>query len=372
MLESLLGIRLVLWMGKTVPIPAPYDALLALTRLEVSNDSENGDGFQITFAMGKDPSADYSLLKAGALEPFSRVVIGVVMGVIPEVLIDGVITHHQIAPSSEPGVSTLTVSGRDVSLMMDLEEKNEKYENQPDFVIFTRLVANYAQWGLVPMPSPTTDVPIMLQRIPRQHETDLKFIQRLARRNGFVFYVEPLTFGVNTAYFGAENRLGIPQPALSINLGSSTNVKSLHFTNDSLAPVGTQSSFLEPISKTSIPIPSLPSLRIPPLAASATPAKKKVLLRGSANQNPAQAALASAGAVTRAPEPVSGEGELETVRYGAILRARKLVGVRGAGLTYNGNYYVRRVSHSIARGSYTQRFSLSREGTGTLLPVVRP
>jgi hypothetical protein len=54
------------------------------------------------------------------------------------------------------------------------------------------------------------------------------------------------------------------------------------------------------------------------------------------------------------------------------LRARGLVGVRGAGFAYDGNYFVRSVTHDIARGSYTQSFTLSREGTGALLPVVLP
>jgi hypothetical protein len=48
------------------------------------------------------------------------------------------------------------------------------------------------------------------------------------------------------------------------------------------------------------------------------------------------------------------------------------VGVRGVGLSYGGNYYVRSVKHVIARNAYTQHFTISREGTGTLLPVVRP
>ena len=41
-------------------------------------------------------------------------------------------------------------------------------------------------------------------------------------------------------------------------------------------------------------------------------------------------------------------------------KARKLVGVRGAGLAYNGLYYVESVSHQIKRGEYKQSFSLSR------------
>ncbi len=375
MLTSLLGIRLVLWMGPTVPLPAPPEVLSALSRVEVTQDVDGEEGFSLSFTLGKDKSLEYSLLNSGAVQPFGRVVIGVVMGVMPEVLMDGVITHSQLQPSSEPGRTTLTVIGRDVSVMLSLEEKNESYPNQPDFLIVTRILAGYAQYGLVPVPTPTTDVPIILQRIPRQQETDLDFLQRLARRNGFVFYIEPLTFGVNQAYFGAENRLGIPQPALSVDLGSSTNVSSPSFSNDHLAPVGTRGTFVEPLTKMAIPIPSLPSLRVPPLSSSPVSARRSVQLRSSANQSPIQAALAAVSAVSTAPEAVKGEGEVDTIRYGSVLRARRLVGVRGAGRSYDGFYYVRSVTHTLDRGQtpkYTQRFKLSREGTGTLVPVVRP
>lgn len=371
MLASMLGIRLILLAGSTVPLPVSYAVTSALSNLEVTNDSDQGDGFQMTFTLGKDGLVDYSLLRDGTFDPFNRVIIGVLLGVTPEVLIDGIITHHQVTPSNEPGMSTLTVTGKDVSTMLDLEEKNEKFENQPDSVIVMRLIAQYAQYGLIPQATPTTDIPLMIERIPRQQETDLRFIQRLAQRNGYVFYVEPLTFGVNTAYWGPENRLGLPQPALTMNMGHATNVTSLNFSNDALAPVGAQGSIVEPITKTSIPIPALPPLR-PPLALSPAPARRTVLLREVANQNPGQAATSAVATTTRSPDSVIGTGELETARYGNVLRARRLVGVRGAGFSYNGNYYVKRVSHRIERGTYTQSFTLSREGTGALLPVVRP
>ncbi len=378
MLASILGVRLVLWMGKTIPLPAPPDVLDALLKVEVTNDDENGDGFQITFSLGKDKTMDYSLLQSGAVEPFTRVMIGVILGASPEVLIDGVIAHHQVVPGNEPGTSTLVVTGKDVSQMLDLEQKNEKYENQPDFLIVTQLIGSYAQYGLVPTVTPTTDVPIVIERIPRQHETDLKFIRRLAKRNGFVFYIEPLTFGANTAYWGPENRLSVPQPALTMNMGSWTNVISLRISQDALSPVSTKGSFVEPITKTTIPIPQLPSLRIPPLAASPVEAKRTVILRDTANQNPAQSATSAVATVTGAPEAVTSDGELDTVRYGYVLRARKLVGVRGVGLSYSGNYYVRSVKHLIELGNpqtsatYKQQFKISKEGTGSLLPVVIP
>ncbi|HEX8558112.1 MAG TPA: hypothetical protein VF668_08430 [Pyrinomonadaceae bacterium] len=370
MLAGTLGIRLILMVGPTVPLPASAELSQALVGAEVTNDAAGGDGFQLTFTLGK-AAAEYGLLLGGALEPFNRVVVGVLMGAAPEVLIDGVITHHQVTPSNEPGRSTLTVTGRDVSVMLDLEERNQSYANQPDFVIVSQLLGRYAQYGLVPAPAPTSDVPIELERVPRQHETDLRFIQRLARRNGFVFYVEPMTFGVNTAYWGPESRASVPQPALTANMGHYTNVRSLNFSNDAYAPVGTEGSFVEPASKTAIPIPAPPSLKLPPLAMRPAVPRRTALMRETANQNAATAATRAVAAATNAPDSVTGQGELDAVRYGHVLRARRLVGVRGAGFSYDGLYYVRRVSHRIARGAYTQSFSLSREGTGSLLPALR-
>lgn len=371
MLASVLGMRLVVLIGDTVPLPASYEVMSALQQVEVTNDSGQGDGFQITFSLARSGLADYGLIQSGTVDPMKRIVIAVLLGALPEVLIDGVITHHQFNPGDQPGRATLTVTGRDLTALLDLEEKNESYPNQPDFLIATRVLANYAQYGIVPRPTPTTNVPIMLERIPRQQETDLRFLKRLAERNGFVFYLEPLTLGVSQAYFGPENRLGLPQPALSVNLGATTNVKSVHFTNDALSLVGTRGTFVEPFTKMSIPIPALPSLRVPPLAARPATSCRIRLERSTANQGPASAATTALASATRAPDPITADGEVDGVRYGHALRARRLVGVRGAGLTYNGFWYVRRVTHTIApRGQYSQRFQLSRDGTLPLTPVV--
>ena len=367
-----LGLRLFLLIGNTVPLPASSDLMNALTNVEVTNDADQGDGFQLTFTMSKGKLLDYDILKNNSLQPFNRVIISVLIGVIPQILIDGIITHHQISEGTEPGSSKLTVTGKDLTIMLDLEEKNKQYKNMPDFLIVSEIIASYAQFGLIPIPSPTTDIPIELQRIPRQQETDFKFIKRLAEKNGYIFYIEPVTFGVNNAYWGPEIRGGIPQSALTKDMGSYTNLNSLNFSNDSLAPVGTSGTFLEPITKTSIPIPSLPSLKIPPLSSSPVEPKKKVLLRDTANQNPIQAAINLVASITRSPDPVTGTGEINTLKYGSVLRARKIVGVRGAGTSYDGFYYVKKVTHNISQGEYKQQFTISRDGTSAILPLVAP
>jgi len=239
-------------------------------------------------------------------------------------------------------------------------------------VIATRIIATYPEFGLVPAVTPTTDVPIQTDRVPSQQETDLAFLRRTAERNGFVFYIEPVTFGVNKAYWGPENRLGLPQPALSQDMGVATNLRSLDFSHDSLQPAAPSGVIVEPFLKLSIPIPPLPSLKIPPLAASPAPALRRTIVRDVANQNPLKAATAVVAEATNAANAVSGDGEIDTVKYGHVLRARRLVGVRGAGLSYDGLYTVESVTHKLMRGEYAQRFRISREGTGTTVPAVMP
>lgn len=364
-----LGIRLVLRMGPVIPLPVPDVISRALDSIEVTNDNETGDGFQMTFVVIKDKLLDYTLL-TNVFNPGFRVAIGVELGASTEVLIDGVIEHHQVQPGQGADGARLTVTGKDISSLLDREERNESYENQPDFVIVLQALARYPQLGFVPLVMPTTEVPLSTDRIPRQAETDLTFIKRLASRNGFVFFIESGPIGVNKAYWGPDYRSLDPQPALTKDLGPSSNLSSLNFSNDSLAPVAAQGVFIDPIFKMSIPIPQLPSLKLPPRAADIQSALRTVKLRDASNKTVGQAATSALAASEGAAAVVSGEGELDTAKYGHVLRARRPVGLRGAGLSYDGYYNVQAVTHQIARGEYKQRFRISREGLGTTTQVL--
>ncbi len=368
-----LGVRLQLLLGPTLPLPAPYPVVDALAEVEVENKDREFDGFKLTFTLGKDTLLDYSLLLSGIIDPPSRVIIVAIINGMPQVLIDGFITRHQFVPSNRPGESRLYAYGKDITMKLDLEEKNETYPNQPDSIIATRILASYATLGLVPQITPTTDVPIELDRVPSQQGTDLAFLRELASRNGFVFYIEPTPVpGINTAYWGPDNRLGLPQPALTMNMGPDTNVDSpINFSYDAMEPEEPQITIVEPLTKLAIPIPIPGGLR-PPLARSPARPLRKTLRRDTANLNPAQAILRGLASQTGSSDAVNGSGEVDSLRYGRALKSRRLVGVRGVGQSYDGNYYVQMVTHRIKRGEYKQSFTLVREGLGTLVPLVVP
>ena len=370
MLKNTSGIHLILKIGPNIAQPAPYDVTTALTRLEVTDNADERDGFQMTFTLNKVKSSDYNLVQDGTLDPKSRVKIGVRLNGRTEMLIDGIITQHQFAPSNEPGTFTLTVTGEDISLKFDLEEKNLSFRNMSDSAIVQQVLGRYADLGLKNEIDDTDDTPHENQRVTRQASTDLAFLQMLAKRNGFVFYLDPDTFDSNLVHWGEEDRKDVPQHALTMNMGSATNVTSLSFSHNALTPVDVKGSYIDPGNK-QINAASSSSSNLQPLAARATPMMRTVLLRNSGQRTSRQASLAGDALKIDNSRSVTGEGQLDTERYGYILRAGGLVGVRGVGASYNGNYYVRRVTHTIERGSFTQSFSLSREGVGAKEKKVR-
>lgn len=362
MLENRFGVRLILHLGQTVPAPPSPSLLSSLSAAEVISDASGASGFQLTFALSQQDAPDPRT--GGVLEVMSRVRIGVLIGGVPEMLIDGVVTQHDFSPQGLGSTGTLTVTGRDLSLLLDLEERNAAYENQSDAVIVNQILSRYSQLALVPDVAQTAEAQSMVQRIPRQAETDLEFIQRLAERNGFMFYIEPLAFGVSRAYFGSPQR-GPRLPALSWNLGPGDNLSSLRASADGLAAVDVESLFLDSAagSKSLRRIPPSASAD-DPHAAGALPALRKIIHRQAAPLTEGRVASYAAALIANAPDPIALEGTVDIGRYGNILRPRSVVSLSGAGSTYDGDHVVRRVSHRLQPGSYIQRFTLGREGTG--------
>lgn len=359
-----LGVRLQLLVGATIARPAPYDVVDALDSVTVTNRDRERDGFQLTFGVGKDSLVDYQLLRNGHFEPPARVSVLVIFAGAAQVLVNGIVTDLQLVPSNLPGESTLHVTGEDVGLQLALEERNVVFRNQSDAEITQSILENY---GLEPDVTETSDRPSEQQRVVTQQDTDLGFVQELARRNGFVFFVEPTDIpGVSRAYWGPERRTGPPQPALMLSAGPDANVDGpITFGFDALAPASPEVTILEPSTGLQIKVP-IPTDVLAALSRRPAAALRTVLSRDSANLDPVQAALRAQATSTSTTDAVTGRGELDAVRYGRALRSRQLVDVSGAGATNNGTYYVQEVTHHIQRGSYRQSFTLVREGLGAL------
>jgi hypothetical protein len=378
---SLLGVHLTLLIGPTVPIPAPLPLTEALNEVKVTQSDSGRSGFEITFTAGRGGITgvvDYPLLSLPLLEPFNRVILVVTLGVIPQVLMDGIITRREVSPGAEPGQGRITITGEDVSVMMDLHEKSQQYPAMDETLISDLILVQYAQYGLIPevIPPIALDLPLPVERIPVQQGTDLDYLNKMAARFGYVFYIipGPLPF-TNTAYWGPKLRPGVPQSAITINMGGETNATIGAFQTNALGPQTVGGLVQDRDTGVTVPVQTFASTEVP---LSLMPVGLVNILNTRSSQfresgvNIEEAFGRAQGTTDATAHAVSVDGELDAATYGSILQPRGLVGLRGAGFLHDGLWYVKKVSHHIKIGTYTQSFTLTRDGHGSTVPAVIP
>jgi len=369
-------IHLTLLIGPAVPVPVPRDVLDALERVEVASHSGGTQsGFELTFSLSKrSPLHTLFLLTGGATIPIVRVVVAVTIGGRAEVLMDGVMTHHEVRPGSG-GTSALVIKGKDLTALMDVIELDGiPYPAMPPALRVLTVLAKYAAFGVIPMviPGVVEDLPIPIERIPRHQGSDYAYVSQLARESGYVFYLDPGPVpGTSRAYWGPEIKVGPPQPALNIDMDAHTNVDSLSFDFDKEAKEMPVVFIQDQASKVPIPIP-IPDITPlnPPLGAVPPLPPRLKFLTDTAKSSPLQAVMQGLAYASRHADAVRGTGTLDVVRYGRVLKSGQLVGVRGAGTAFDGLYYVKSVTHTLGRGEYRQGFTLARNGLVSTLPTV--
>lgn len=361
---------LTLLAGPVEAIPVPKPVMDAFASAQVTESATGRSGFQLTFTL-----ANGSPLQALLLVPLLRVILVVTYGGLPQVLIDGVVEQYEVQPEAMSGSSRLVVTGHDLSALMDLTDLTGlPYPGLSPDLRVQSILARYAAFGVVPevVPVPAPDIQVPLVQTPVQHGTDLAYINELAAAVGYVFYLAPgLVPGTSQGYFGPQVRIGVPQPALSVNMDAWTNVENLTFSYQPLAAAAPVVYVADATTGVAVPVPIPPVIPFdPPLGAFVPPPMKFPLLDYTADKTFAEALMLGMAEAARTADVVSGNGRLDVDRYGAVLRARGLVGVRGAGIAFDGMYYVDGVTHDLKPGEYKQSFTLKRNALIASLPVV--
>jgi hypothetical protein len=378
------SVQLTLLIGPILPVPVPSTVLEALSEVEVTIEDVGQSGFQLIFSIDKQSPLNVLFLLTGGMPLlFMRVILIATVNGLPNVLIDGVITNNQIAPGDKGSNSTLTVTGKDLTTLMDqTDSSGTPFPACPPEARVAMLLAKYALFGLVPViiPSVMVNVPIPAEQTPSQQGTDLQYIRYLADQVGYVFYIAAgPAAGSNTAYWGPQVKVGIPQPALNVDMDAYTNVDSMHFTFDQEKNrIPLVLTYIEAAGTTvALAIPPYTPLNPPlgliaPYPTNQDSPDLKPFRDDMAKLPTAQAIMMGLAAAADYAEAVTCEGSLDVTRYGGLLSPRGLVGVRGAGPAFDGLYYVKNVTHKIKRGEYKQNFTLTRNGLVSTVPTVTP
>lgn len=376
-----LGVRLLVLAGPTVPLPLPgpvAERIVSVTAIETDGGRS---GFSITLdpaRAGMLDAIDSFLLSTPQLRIGARVSIVLMVGPVPMTLADGFLTRLEHRPADGGSAGELVWTGEDASWLLDREEVARQFP-MDDYIQVMAVLAPYSAQGIIPFALPPVDMdpPLPIERVPQQRGTDLAHLAELARRHGYVSYAMPGPApGTSTWYWGPQVRLGIPQPAITIGqLPSSNVVGSVSFSLDAHAPVTLTGRSTDRRTGQTLPVRTAPPTRIP-LATEPTWAVAADSTRvriASDDGSSIVGTLARAQAeVDGAADAVTATGVLDGARYGSVLRPRGLVGVRGAGRSHDGFWYVRSVEHTWRPGAWQQSFTLSRDGLGSTTPAVMP
>jgi len=374
------SIQLTLHMGPVVPVPAPRVVIDALQSVTVTTAAGSASGFQMQFSFNSSSELNTLFVIAPALSssvatPPLRILLIVTINGLPTPLFDGVMTNVQVQAGQNGSPGTVNVTGDDLTKVMDTQEFDGlPYPAMPVAARVALICAKYAAYGIIPLPVPEIflDVPIPVEKIPAQQGTDLNYIKQLAEEVGHVFYIEPGPApGTNIAYFGPEIKVGVPQPALNVDMGPHTNVESLNFSFDPAKGVLPVVFIQNQMTRVPMPLP-IPNLNPlqPPLGALSTTLSNIKMLKDTAKMSPAKALSKGLKEAAKSQDSVTATGNLDVLRYGRLLKARQLVGVRGVGLAYDGVYFVKSVTNTLKAGEFKQSFELTRNGLISLTPTV--
>ncbi len=346
--------------------PAPPELIDVIQRLEVEDHADMADMVRLTVAIAiRDGCGSWNVVDQNTFQRLTKLRINVNVGSgKTEPLIEAYVIQTSADFANQPGQSVLNVVAMEPTVKMNLKETVRPWPNMADSDIAEQIFGHYKFGTDIDPTQPTRDE---IDHTEMQRGTDIQFLQFLAQRNGYECYVElnPET-GVVEGHFHKPRLQQTPQGVLSVNMGDATNVNSFQPSFDMLQPATAQAANVDIHSheKQSTDSDSIEDRTLGSTPTVSGDDPRQVLLSGTGLTDTGELQTAAQAEVDRSAFAITAEGEVNTVAYGDVLRAKRPVLVRGAGRQFSGIYYVERVTHTFTGDGYTQHFSLRRNAAG--------
>lgn len=346
--------------------PVSADIIAAIREIEVEDHAEMADMMRLRLAVAvRENGSGWTVLDEELFERLTNLRLSVTVGSNNSIpLIDAYVIDTNTEFAYQHGNSVLEVVAMDPTVLMNLEEKVRPWPDMADSDIASTIYGEYGFSAQVEQTQPTRQE---VDRTVMQRGTDIQFLRELARRNGYESYVE-----LNTDTGQVEGHFHLPrvdqthQGVLSVNMGTATNVNSFQGRNDMIRPASAVANNLQ-ISDQSDQNADASESALTNLGNSTTTTADRprtVLISNTGLSETGELQTYAQAVVDRSAWSIRAEGELSTVTYGSILRAKRPVNVRGAGRQFSGTYYVEKVLHRISDEGYTQKFTLRRNALG--------
>ncbi len=181
----------------------------SLLELEVEEHYELAAVFRMRLAIVRGEDGLWTFLDQGKAKPWAKVELQMDFGDDSQPLLTGYVTHVRAHFDPAEGNSYLEIVGMDSSCLMNLEEVIKDWPGKSDSDIASDIFNT--KYHLTPTVDSTNITHDDKQSTIIQRETDIQFLKRLARRNGFECFVKG-----DKGYFRKPDLTSEPLPALGM------------------------------------------------------------------------------------------------------------------------------------------------------------
>ncbi|MFW6174254.1 MAG: phage late control D family protein [Chloroflexota bacterium] len=349
--------------GVAIAIGGSPDAELGegATLVEVHERVGQATTFRLQYGL-EIRDGDLPLLTDDRLGPGSEVSVLVPAGDSAQCLVKGPVHGQSIHLEHGGAGSTLEVTGSDTTVVMDRENRATTWNGVRDSDVAMAILGGY---GYVPDVDPTPGLHQESGHVLAQRASDLRFLRRLATRNGYLLWVTCDAFGIETAHFKRPALEGGGNTEVIINLDSS-NVDALDIEWDVERPTSVVGAQLDLKTKSDMggAVGATPNTILGAEGLQDISSVTRSAHVSAPADDSGELQARGEGALFNADWFVTAATETTLDALGALVRAHTLVTVRGAGSRHSGDYLVAGVRHTIDSSSHRMEIELVRNGWG--------
>jgi len=333
----------------------------SLIEVEVDDDHRQAACVcRIKFAITRQPDGLWTVLDDEGLKLWNKIRISVNVADEKVEIFNGYITQIKPHIDRDESKSYIEILGMDGTSLMSLEEKIKDWPNITDSDIAAEIFKN-PDYNLKPEVEKISVVHDEAVATIIQRETDIQFLKRLARRNGFECFVKG-----EKGYFRKPALTGKPMPVLAAFFGKQTSLTSFDARLNAMRPTAVEMHQIDTIRKEIMDAvvesgkqrklgrDDVLSVKAPNNITSRFHVKHAVATGQEEMENLCRAVY------DEAEWFIEASGEIDTKVYGSVLEVRKLVPVKGVGEIFSGIYYVTKVKHVLKMNQYIQHFVARR------------
>lgn len=329
----------------------------AASEVEVYEVAGEPASFRLRYELSLE-DGDLPLLGDGRLDAGAELTILASAGDEAVCLVKGPV-HRQVARLAHRGPgSTLEVHGADRLVELDRETRAAVWPDGTDSEIATSILSAYF---------PNVDAESTSASHSEQKHTlvqldsDLRFVRRLARRNGYLLWVTADADGVETVFFRSPPLDGEPAATLVINQDN-PNLSELELVWDVERPTSVIGQQLDLNSKGDLDgaVSGPPQTLLAALGLAAITGDTRSVHLHAPADDAGNLQARGTGLLREADWFVRVRCKVSLNALGRIVRPCTVVELNGAGLRHSGRYFVAAVRHCATTAEYTMELELVR------------